>query len=1252
MPILCFRGFLTKFLYPGNMACLVISFFFLAIPLSSVSANQNEETTPSHYQRVHGSADAPALQIGLEPDRPISFYSTHKSLMWGATALTLLVLFIIILQLSILKLKKDKSALLENEKKLRRIFDTMQDGYLIADMDGRILTANPAAARLLRYELDELLTKNVVSDIYINPEDRALLKERLAEQKSLESHELLFKRKSGEMLVADFNLNFVYNDQNEPVAIEGVFRDKTKRKEIENALRESEARFRTLVENAPEAIVVGDFDSFIFTDANKNAEILFGMKRKDLLKISPLDLSPPRQPDGKSSSEKVWKNGEKISSQSGSQIFEWMFCNTSGREFLCEVRLARLPATGRNHFQASLTDITERKKAESALRLERNFSMTVIQRSPTFFIAIKSDGKVKMMNQAMLDALDYKVDEVVGKDYLSMFIPPREQKTLSYIFDDIIHGRYSKNENHVLTRDGRELPVEWHGAPVFNEKRQFDYLFGIGIDITRRKQTERALRFTRFSVDYAMDAIFLIKSNGTFIDANQAACRSLGYTSEELLTMGVYDIDTEVSAENWENYWKEARARKAYTLETDHISKNGRIFPVEITVNHMEYEGDGYICAFSRDITERKQAEQALKESEERNRTLVQNAPEAILVVDVEAERFIDCNENAMKLLRYSREELYGLGPYDIVYLPKTNGPAVRKAIKSARQHALQGEQYSAEVLIQTSGQKIITCELRLVHLPSKEQDLTRASLIDITERKRVEKELAKYREHLEELVEERTAKVKKEIAERRKAEAKLQKAKEAAEAANLAKSLFLANMSHELRTPLNAILGFPRLMERDMNVTKTQHEYLNIINRSGEHLLHLINDILDMSKIEAGHARLNTKTFNLQRMVMSIEDIMRVRAREKKLQFDVHLDSNIPRYIKSDERKLRQVLINLIGNAIKFTQSGLVVLRVSGSKITFPECGSIIRFEIEDTGPGISKDEMGILFDAFSQTESGRKSKEGTGLGLAISRKFVRMMGGDITIESTLGQGSVFKLSIIAQAPDMAEVDIPSSIQRVIGLMPGQPPYRILIVENRKESRKLMCQLLKSIGFRVKEALNGEHAVKKFRSWRPHLIWMDMRMPVMDGYEASRIIKSLKGGKKTVILALTAGVFEEERAKVLAAGCDDFIRKPFKENEIFDAMSNYLGVEYRYKNEKDETPIPYQGNSHLNGCAPTDLADVPRELLAALKEAADDLDTGLVRDIVAKIRNRNVTAGNALDGFAQQFQFESILELLSEIQD
>ncbi|MEO1800864.1 MAG: response regulator [Cyanobacteria bacterium J06629_2] len=403
-----------------------------------------------------------------------------------------------------------------------------------------------------------------------------------------------------------------------------------------------------------------------------------------------------------------------------------------------------------------------------------------------------------------------------------------------------------------------------------------------------------------------------------------------------------------------------------------------------------------------------------------------------------------------------------------------------------------------------------------------------------------------------------------RDISDRKEVEADLQRAKEAAESANRAKSEFLANMSHELRTPLNAILGFTQLMTRDSSLKASQQEHLSIVGRSGEHLLDLINDILTMSKIEAGLITLNENSFDLYWLLDSLEEMLRLRAESKGLQLVFEIDPEVPQYINSDESKLRQVLINLLGNGIKFTQVGLVKLRV-GIKGEPSNSEFNLQFEVEDTGAGIALEEIDKLFQAFGQTDTGRKSQEGTGLGLSISRQFVRLLSGDITIGSTLNRGTLVSFDIQATLAEATDIPSKGSPKRVIGLAPDQPEYRILVVEDKLASRQLLVKLLESVGFSVREAENGQQAIAEWQSWSPHLIWMDMRMPVMDGYEATQRIKETTEGQNTKILALTASAFEEEKAIILSAGCDDFVRKPFKEEVLFDKMTEHLGVQYLY---------------------------------------------------------------------------------------
>jgi signal transduction histidine kinase/ActR/RegA family two-component response regulator len=413
------------------------------------------------------------------------------------------------------------------------------------------------------------------------------------------------------------------------------------------------------------------------------------------------------------------------------------------------------------------------------------------------------------------------------------------------------------------------------------------------------------------------------------------------------------------------------------------------------------------------------------------------------------------------------------------------------------------------------------------------------------------------------------------EIAERRRIEEQLVQAKEGAEAANRAKSTFLANMSHELRTPLSAIIGFAQVMQLDQSITPDQQEFLQIINRNGQHLRDLINDVLDMSKIEAGQMKLNESEFELKHLLHDLEKMFQFKVQDKGLHLVVVQEPDVPACITTDERKLRQVLINLMSNAVKFTQEGKVTLRVSvgigeqwsvGEKVSM-----LLRFEVADTGPGIAPEEMKVLFQAFAQTRTGQQAQEGTGLGLAISRKFVQLMGGEISVESEVGCGTVFAFDIRAiAARQVDQQELPDQQQyRVVGLEDDQPVYRILVVDDLPDNRYLLKRLLKRVGFEVEEASNGQQAIEVWEQWEPHLIWMDMRMPVMDGYTATRHIKDTPKGYSTKIIALTASAFDDERSHILAAGCDDFLGKPFRDTDIFEHMSKHLGVKYRYKARK-----------------------------------------------------------------------------------
>ena len=484
--------------------------------------------------------------------------------------------------------------------------------------------------------------------------------------------------------------------------------------------------------------------------------------------------------------------------------------------------------------------------------------------------------------------------------------------------------------------------------------------------------------------------------------------------------------------------------------------------------------------------------------------------------------------------------------------------------------------------------------------------------------------------EQLETRVEERTV--------------ELNQSKQVAETANRAKSEFLANMSHELRTPLNAILGFAQIMNHDSSFTPPQQENLSIINRSGEHLLSLINDVLDMSKIEAGRITLTETTFDLYLLLNTIQEMFKLKAASKGLRLIVERHLEIPQYVRADESKLRQILLNLLGNALKFTTEGGVNLRLRGEQ--GENLNYTLFFTVEDTGFGIAAHELDILFEPFVQTETGRNSQQGTGLGLAISRKFVQLMGGDITASSTLGKGTIFQFDIQVEiATKAVELNSPQS-RRVIGLEPGQPSYRILVVDDRYENRRLLTKLLTPIGFQVREAENGLEAISVWESWEPHLIWMDMRMPVMNGYEATQHIKSHIKGQATAIIALTASILEEEKALVLGASCDDFVRKPFREQAIWEKMVEYLGVRYVYEQQDEFASVESEDGILDLTLQSSSLLVMPAEWVEKLHCAATELDAEQMLTLIDQIPKKHASLAKALWQKVNDFDFDQILSL------
>lgn len=501
------------------------------------------------------------------------------------------------------------------------------------------------------------------------------------------------------------------------------------------------------------------------------------------------------------------------------------------------------------------------------------------------------------------------------------------------------------------------------------------------------------------------------------------------------------------------------------------------------------------------------------------------------------------------------------------------------------------------------------------------------ASLEDMTERARVEDELRRYREGLEELVRQRTG--------------ELVAARDHAMAANNAKSVFLANVSHELRTPLNAILGFAGLIADSERVPPEHLAKLRVIQRSGEHLLELINDVLDMAEIEAGGFTTDISSTDLNDLSLQVVDMMRTRAEVKGLSVLVEQTPAFPRFARTDAAKLRQILINLVSNAVRYTEQGHVTLRLDAETTG----RLLLKLEVADTGIGIAAEDQERIFKPFVRLAGSHPG--GTGLGLALTRQYVQLMGGRISVESALGRGSVFRVVLPAEVSDTESAAPDLESARVIGLAPGQPRYRVLIVEDEQENRMLLEELLAGAGFDVRAAADGAAAVGAFQSWQPNFIWMDWRMPVMDGGQATSAIRAMEGGRQTKIAAVTASAFADERAAILAAGVDEFVRKPFRPEDIFECMARLLGVRYTF-GKRGAVP-EQEADLSLTSDA---LAVLPERLRQELADALLSLDKGRVTEVIRRASELDKHLGATLSRHADSLAFTPIFKALEALRE
>ena len=683
-----------------------------------------------------------------------------------------------------------------------------------------------------------------------------------------------------------------------------------------------------------------------------------------------------------------------------------------------------------------------------------------------------------------------------------------------------------------------------------------------------RKHAEREARGTeeqfRALFENSIDAVLLATPEGNIIAANQEAARVFGYSVEEICRLGRAGLID--AADPRLPLLLEERARTGrFKGELNFKRKDGSNFPGEVSsAFYQDQTGATKASVIIRDVTERKHAEQELRESEERFRTLFESAPIGITINNAEG-RFLQVNRAFADLLGYRAEELRAMNfkeltlPEDLAESKTVFG----ELVTGKRSHFELEKRYRKK----DGGILWANTVCSAVRDAAGKFVYTFAMIVDISARKQADVALRQAHDELEARVTERTEELSrsnvlltKQIEERLRMETALQEAKETAEMANRAKSEFLAHMSHELRTPLNGILGYAQILKRDAALSATHKENVEIIQRSGEHLLTLINDVLDLAKIEAGKFELHLADFALPELLKSVAEITRVRAEQKGLAFVFETLSSLPGFVRGDERQLRQVLLNLLANAVKFTEQGGVSFKVGAVE----NAGALrVRFQVEDTGIGIPPERLEEVFLPFQQVSELRHRVEGAGLGLAISRKLVELMGGELHVRSALEHGSSFWFEISLPETQAVGRSTRAAERNVLGYVGAKK--KLLVVDDKKENRALLVKLLAPLGFEMSEASNGQEAVNALTHAPVDLVLMDLVMPIMDGFEATRRIRQMPHSVHTPIIALSASVFEHNRQASLSAGCDDFIAKPVRLDVLLDKLQTQLKLQWRY---------------------------------------------------------------------------------------
>jgi len=1134
--------------------------------------------------------------------------------------------------------QESELALQESEEKYRRLVENLRQEYFFYrhGVDGVFTYLSPSITDVLGYPQEEFLThySEYLTNTPIN-EQVARHTDLSIQGEQQPPYEVEILHRDGSIHWLEVAEYPVFDESGQVVAVEGIAHDITEARRTEEALRESEAKFRHLYQNAQVGMARTRISDGKIIECNgKLAQILGYDDRESVIRDY---VASEHYVDPGVRQELL----DQLETHGEVEEFEAQVTRNDGTPIWVSFSARVYPEHG--YLESVVVDITDRKQAEDALRRERDLTRTFLDACPVFFVAIGFDGKTRMMNPAMLDALGYAEDEVRGTDYLTNFIPEEDRERLSLVFSRLTtSGEPTRNENWVLTRDGRKLLVEWHGRAVPGANGDPALFLGVGIDITERKQAdeqlalfrqfaeasgqslgwadldgtiryanpalcrimeeqstdtvigqpvlryydngtrrrvqeeilptvladgcwsgevelrgtkgrvtptihslfllrdsdgeprhfanvitdiaerrqaERTLRLTQFAIDHASDMAFWVQSDGSFTYANDAACTTLGYSRDELLSMAVPDIDENVPQGAFDGVWQEIKARGSFTFESRLRTKDGRTFPVEVTPNFLEFEGQGYCCAFVKNITERTRAQEALQEREATLQSVLRSAPAGIGLV--RSGRLVWINENLCQMTGYGEQELIDQ-PARMLYSSDADLSWVKREGERLEQERGPG---SVETRWQRKDGRVI--DVLLISIPFDPEDLSRGvtfAALDITERKKAEEE-------------------------KERLESQLRQAQKMEAIGTLA-----GGIAHDFNNILTPIAGYSEMALDAVPPESTTYNDLQEVLAAATRASDLVRQILTFAR-QRDHELVPVRVTPVVKEVMKLLRASLPSTIEIRQQLGATSET-----ILADPTELHQILMNLCTNAGHAMRETGGILTVSLADVALTDDrpspratgGPFVKLSVSDTGHGIEPEALERIFNPYFTTKS---KQEGTGLGLAVVHGIVENYGGHVTVDSTVGQGTTFDVFLPVVEP---KTSAPG--EETAPLPTGRE--RILWVDDEPTLVEACKRMVGSLGYDIAARTSSIEALEAFRANPDEfdLVITDMTMPSMTGVELARALMAIRPDIPIILCTGFSELVSENQAKAL--GIREFVMKPILRRNIAEAIRRALRKE------------------------------------------------------------------------------------------